>query len=81
MAASILIWEDHEALRSTIRDALAGGGREIAEARTGAESIELARQLRPDVVLLDIAMPGCGGLGILAELRAHHASRALRSSS
>ena len=39
-----------------------------AEASSGAQAVELARQHRPDVVLLDVRMPGGGGLDVLEEL-------------
>jgi DNA-binding NarL/FixJ family response regulator len=41
----------------------------VAEARDGREALELARELRPDVLLLDIAMPHCSGMEVLEDLR------------
>jgi DNA-binding NarL/FixJ family response regulator len=42
----------------------------VAEAGDGAEAIERARQLQPDIVLLDLSMPGMGGLEALSRMRA-----------
>lgn len=67
-AALILICDDEEPLRALVRAALRGY--EIAEARDGYESLELARRLRPDLVILDMGMPGRSGLEVLQVLRA-----------
>lgn len=69
MAATILICDDHATLRELARDALAGNGYTIVEARDGDESLELARKLRPDLVVLDLVMPGRSGHEVLLELR------------
>jgi two-component system LytT family response regulator len=44
----------------------------IAEARNGAEAVETIRASRPDLVLLDVQMPGVDGFGVLKELGAEH---------
>ena len=69
MAATILVCDDHETLRDLVRGALAGNGYTIVEARDGDESLELARKLRPDLVVLDLVMPGRSGHEVLFELR------------
>lgn len=66
---SILICDDEHRLRELIRDTLEGGGYALAEAADGDESLELARSLRPDLILLDMMMPGKTGLEVLAALR------------
>jgi CheY-like chemotaxis protein len=65
----ILLCEDQAALRELMRAALAEGGYEIVEAADGDESLRLARELRPDVVVLDMVLPGQSGLDVLAQLR------------
>jgi DNA-binding NarL/FixJ family response regulator len=41
----------------------------VAEASTGAEAVRLSRELQPDLVVLDVAMPGMDGLDALSEMR------------
>jgi len=69
VAATILICDDQETLRDLVRGALAGNGYTIVEASDGDESLELARTLRPDLVVLDLVMPGLSGHEVLFELR------------
>jgi DNA-binding NarL/FixJ family response regulator len=60
--------DDHPQLRAHIRQALEAGGFEVcAEAANGPEAVRLAQQHQPDVVLLDIHMPG-GGIRAAAEV-------------
>jgi CheY-like chemotaxis protein len=66
--ATVLICDDEPSIRELIRVSLDGPYR-FAEANDGAESLELARRLRPDVVILDMMMPRLNGLEVLAELR------------
>jgi len=66
---TILVCDDQPALRELVRAALAEGDYEVIDALNGADSIRLARELRPDVVVLDLALPDHSGLDVLAELR------------
>jgi len=70
MATRVLIVDDHP----LTRDALAGlltqhGFSVVGGAADGEGSIEVARELQPDLILLDLSMPGIGGLGALPLLR------------
>jgi CheY-like chemotaxis protein len=65
---TILICEDEEPLRELIRAAL-GNGYRFLETADGREAIDLARMLGPDLVVLDVMMPGTSGLEVLASLR------------
>lgn len=59
----VLIADDHALFRDGLRSLLEARGIEIAgEAQNGREAVELARQERPDVVLMDLSMPELGGL-------------------
>jgi DNA-binding response OmpR family regulator len=66
--ATVLICDDEPSLRELIRISLDGPYR-FAEADDGEQSLEIARRLRPDVVILDMMMPRRSGLEVLAELR------------
>jgi CheY-like chemotaxis protein len=65
--AKILICDNEEPLRALVRAAL--DGHEIHEARDGDESLERARALRPDLIVLDMMMPARSGLEVLEALR------------
>ena len=67
----VLLADDHALVRAGIRALLEGleGVAVVAEAGNGGEVLELARKHRPDVVLLDISMPGTGGLEASAQLK------------
>ncbi|SDG01373.1 two component transcriptional regulator, LuxR family [Onishia taeanensis] len=60
----VLIADDHHLVRTSIAHLLdaENGIKVVDEAADGEEAVTLARQLRPDVVLMDIRMPGIGGL-------------------
>jgi DNA-binding NarL/FixJ family response regulator len=59
----ILIADDHTLFRESLRSLLTTRGLEVVgEAREGREAVELARSLRPDVILMDLSMPGLDGL-------------------
>jgi DNA-binding NarL/FixJ family response regulator len=58
---SVLLADDHAAVRAGIRLALAGEGFDVvAEAADGPEAVALALELKPDLALLDVNMPGSG---------------------
>ena len=66
----ILLVDDHPITRDALAALLAQHGFSVVgEASDGAEAIELARQLRPELVLLDLSMPGMSGLEALPRLR------------
>ncbi|HSF69518.1 MAG TPA: response regulator [Nitrospira sp.] len=65
----VLIIDDQETDRYIIRHHLEEFGCSIAEARGGEEGLQLARQLKPSLILLDLNMPGMDGFEALAHLR------------
>ena len=69
MSPRILVCDNEEALRDLVRASLNRTGYEIEEARDGDEALSLARRLRPDLVVLDVMMPGQSGLEVLSQLR------------
>jgi len=67
----ILIADDHEIVREGIRTLLAHSGRGwiiCGEAANGQEAVQLAGELRPDIAILDVTMPGMSGLEAAKEL-------------
>jgi len=71
----ILIADDHALVRVGLVSALQGRQHIaiVAEASSGEAAVELYRKHRPDVALLDVRMPGIGGLEALRRVRAEHA--------
>jgi len=66
---TILICDDEPALRELIRACL-DDGYLFAEASDGMTALELAREVEPDLVILDLMLPRLGGLEVLARFRA-----------
>lgn len=71
MSARILIADDHAVVRQGLREMFAQCPdlRVVAEAADGLEAERLARTLELDLLLLDVAMPGCRGIEVLESLR------------
>lgn len=66
---SVMLVDDHALVRSAVRQALSAADIEvIGEAGTAEEALLLAPELAPDVLLLDLNLPGTSGLGLLREL-------------
>jgi two-component system cell cycle response regulator DivK len=65
----ILIVEDNEKNRKLVRDVLTFKGYRLAEAETGEDGVRLAKALRPDLVLMDIQLPGMNGIAALGQIR------------
>jgi CheY-like chemotaxis protein len=66
----ILIVEDNEKNRKLMRDVLAFKGYRLAEAETGEDGVRLAREQHPDLILMDIQLPGIDGIQALRQIRA-----------
>jgi DNA-binding response OmpR family regulator len=66
--ATVLICDDEPSLRELIRVSLAGPY-EFLEADDGEESLEIARRVRPDVMILDMMMPRRTGLEVLTAIQ------------
>jgi two-component system KDP operon response regulator KdpE len=68
-AGRILVVDDEPQIRRIMRTTLTGAGYEIDDAKTGEEALVKLRDFRPDLVLLDINMPGMGGLAACRAIR------------
>ena len=69
MAKRILVVDDTLQLLQTIQDVLVDRGYEVEACDLSAEACEMARELRPDLILLDVNMPGMSGWEVLEVLR------------
>ena len=78
MPQKILIVEDNENNRSLFRDILTYHGYEITVASDGQEGVDTARTLAPDLILMDIQMPGMDGLTAGSILKGDPATNGLK---
>lgn len=75
MGKRVLIIDDAKFMRAMIKDILTAGGYEIAgEAENGIEAIRVYKDVRPDVVTMDITMPEMNGIEALKEIKKIDAS-------
>ena len=68
-AKHILVVEDEEAIRETLRFNLSREGYQVSQASNGIEALEKVRELRPDLIVLDLMLPELGGLEVCRILR------------
>jgi DNA-binding NarL/FixJ family response regulator len=63
---SVVVCDDADEMRTLLRDALEEGGMDvIGEVDNGHDGLRVIRNLQPDVALLDVSMPGLGGLELI----------------
>ena len=67
----ILIVEDNEKNMKLVRDVLQAKGYATVEAVTGEDGVRLAAERKPDLILMDIQLPGLSGIEALRQLRAN----------
>jgi DNA-binding response OmpR family regulator len=72
---TVLIADDDTWMRDMLSVLLADEGFYPLEARTGPETVQLAREYQPDVILLDVALPGRSGFHVLEDLRKRNSTR------
>ena len=73
----ILIVEDNEKNRKLVRDVLQHRGYRTLDAETGEDGVRLAREHRPQLILMDIQLPGIDGIAALGQLRGDPATRGI----
>jgi two-component system KDP operon response regulator KdpE len=66
---TILVVDDEPQIRRVLRSTLSSQGYVITDAKTGEEAVESVRKNKPDLVLLDVNMPGIGGIEACREIR------------
>jgi DNA-binding NarL/FixJ family response regulator len=73
----VLLADDHPPLLSAIRRLLGAEFEVVGEAHDGEEAARMARELRPDIVLTDLAMPRTGGLDAIRRIKADRSASAI----
>jgi len=73
--ATVLLVDDEEFLRRVMKDLLVREGYEVVEAGNGIEALDQVDRHAPDVVVLDLNLPGMDGYSVLSELRSRPATR------
>jgi DNA-binding response OmpR family regulator len=76
--ADIMIVEDHPTMREAMRLILEHEGFEIREAPDGAAALAMARAQPPDLMFLDLNIPGTSGADVLSELKGDPATKSVR---
>src|SRR5213593_4835721 len=75
--ATLVLVDDHDSQREIYELALSTAGFVVHQAASGQQAIELTHRLRPDVVVLDLAMPKLDGWEVCRRLKAHPATRGI----
>jgi two-component system cell cycle response regulator DivK len=73
----VLIIEDNDKNMKLARDVLGAKGYQTLEAVTGEEGVKLAKEKKPDLVLMDIQLPGINGIEAFRQIRGDPATRAI----
>jgi DNA-binding response OmpR family regulator len=77
MGTTVLVIDDEPPIRLLCRVNLEAEGMDVLEAQDGPNGLELAQQRRPDVILLDVMMPGLDGWRVAEELLDDERTRAI----
>ena len=75
--STVLIVEDNDKNMKLARDVLQAKGYRTLEAVSGEEGVKLAREKKPDLVLMDIQLPGINGIEAFRQIRAHENTRGI----
>jgi DNA-binding response OmpR family regulator len=70
----VLLVDDEDALRRVMKDLLEREGYVVSEARDGVQALDQVDRFGPDVIVLDLNLPGLDGYGVLSHLRSRPAT-------
>ncbi len=73
-ASKVLLVDDEDSLRKVMRDLLERDGYVVTEARDGVQALDQVDRVGPDVIVLDLNLPGLDGYGVLSHLRSRPAT-------
>jgi type II secretory ATPase GspE/PulE/Tfp pilus assembly ATPase PilB-like protein/CheY-like chemotaxis protein len=75
--AKVLLVDDEDSLRKVMKELLERDGYTVSEARDGAQALNQIDRVGPDIIVLDLNLPGLDGYGVLAHLRSRPATAAI----
>ncbi len=73
-ASKVLLVDDEDSLRKVMRDLLERDGYVVTEARDGVQALDQVDRVGPDIIVLDLNLPGLDGYGVLSHLRSRPAT-------
>src|SRR5216684_2343456 len=73
-ARKVLLVDDEDSLRKVVKDLLERDGYIVSEARDGVQALDQVDRVGPDIIVLDLNMPGLDGYGVLSRLRSRPAT-------
>ena len=74
---TVLLVDDEDQLRRVMKDLLERDGYVVHEARDGVQALDQVDRIAPDIIVLDLNLPGLDGYSVLAQLRSRPATRAI----
>lgn len=74
----VLIADDEQGIREIVKMKLEASGFEVREAADGEKAINLAREIKPDIILLDIVMPGIDGIKTFLDLKSDDRTKRIK---
>jgi CheY-like chemotaxis protein len=76
-ARKVLLVDDEDSLRRVMKDLLEREGYAVSEARDGVQALDQVDRVGPDIIVLDLNLPGLDGYGVLSHLRSRPATSAI----
>ena len=77
LSAKVLLVDDEDSLRKVMKELLERDGYTVSEARDGAQALNQIDRVGPDIIVLDLNLPGLDGYGVLSHLRSRPATAAI----
>jgi type II secretory ATPase GspE/PulE/Tfp pilus assembly ATPase PilB-like protein len=77
VARKVLLVDDEDSLRKVMKDLLERDGYAVTEARDGVQALDQVDRVGPDIIVLDLNLPGLDGYGVLSHLRSRPATASI----